>query len=122
MPSSSQHRSKYSASHPDSEHALYLPDNQHSASSQAATSYQPNDTASHSATLGKHIELVVREYFDNLKEQQPTQLYDLMLLQFEKPLISVVLEYTRGNQTKTAEILGLNRGTLRKKLKIHQLL
>jgi Fis family transcriptional regulator len=45
-----------------------------------------------------------------------------MLHQFEKPLISVVLEYTRGNQTRTAEILGLNRGTLRKKLKAHQLL
>lgn len=75
-----------------------------------------------SASLAHHIELVVREYFDNLKEQQPTQLYELMLSQFEKPLISVVLEHTRGNQTKTAEILGLNRGTLRKKLKTHQLL
>lgn len=88
---------------------------------------QPSNTSdpsmtSPSATLGNHIELVVREYFDNLKEQQPTQLYDLMLLQFEKPLISVVLEYTRGNQSKTAEILGLNRGTLRKKMKTHQLL
>ena len=75
-----------------------------------------------STSLAHHIELVVREYFDNLKEQQPTQLYELMLSQFEKPLISVVLEHTRGNQTKTAEILGLNRGTLRKKLKTHQLL
>lgn len=82
----------------------------------------PTHVMSPSATLGDHIELVVREYFDNLKEQQPTQLYDLMLTQFEKPLINVVLEYTRGNQTRTAEILGLNRGTLRKKLKTHQLL
>ena len=83
--------------------------------------HSPSQT-SPSASLTQHIELVVREYFDNLKEQQPTQLYELMLSQFEKPLISVVLEHTRGNQTKTAEILGLNRGTLRKKLKTHQLL
>ena len=76
----------------------------------------------HGLCLASHIELVVREYFANLRHEQPTHLYDLMLHQFEKPLISVVLEYTRGNQTRTAEILGLNRGTLRKKLKVHQLL
>ena len=89
--------------------------------SSPAPAHTPSQT-SPSASLAHHIELVVREYFDNLKEQQPTQLYELMLSQFEKPLISVVLEHTRGNQTKTAEILGLNRGTLRKKLKTHQLL
>ena len=70
------------------------------------TTHTPSQT-SPSASLAHHIELVVREYFDNLKEQQPTQLYELMLSQFEKPLISVVLEHTRGNQTKTAVIFKL---------------
>lgn len=72
------------------------------------TTHTPSQT-SPSASLAHHIELVVREYFDNLKEQQPTQLYELMLSQFEKPLISVVFEHTRGNQTKTAEILEIGR-------------
>jgi len=40
----------------------------------------------------------------------------------DRALLSVVLEYTRGNQTRAAEILGLNRGTLRKKLKAHGLM
>jgi Fis family transcriptional regulator len=37
----------------------------------------------------------------------------------EKPLLEITLTHTRGNQTKAAEILGLNRGTLRTKLKAH---
>ncbi len=45
------------------------------------------------------------------------KIYDLMLADFEKPLISCVLEKTEGNQVKTAEILGISRSTLRKKMK-----
>ena len=45
----------------------------------------------------------------------------MVLAEMEKPLLSVVLEYTRGNQTRAAEF-GLNRGTLRKKLKAHGLM
>ncbi len=46
-----------------------------------------------------------------LQGEQPSQVYDMVLAEMEKPLLSVVLEYTRGNQTRAAEILGLNRGT-----------
>lgn len=86
-----------------------------SASSQTAK--PPQQTV----TLSTHIELVVRQYFRNLGNETPSGLYDIMLQQLEKPLLKVVLEQTRGNQSKTAEILGLNRGTLRKKLKTHGL-
>jgi len=44
-------------------------------------------------------------------------LYDMVLHQMERPLIEIVLEKTRGNQVRTAEILGINRNTLRKKIK-----
>jgi len=37
----------------------------------------------------------------------------------EKPLLEVILDHAQGNQTRAAEILGLNRNTLRKKMKIH---
>ena len=72
--------------------------------------------------LRVHVERVVRQYFAMLGDDLPTDLYDLILKQIEEPLLSVVLEKTRGNQTKCAQILGLNRGTLRKKLKTYDLM
>ena len=72
--------------------------------------------------LRVHVERVVRQYFAMLGDEMPTDLYELILKQIEEPLLSVVLEKTRGNQTKCAQILGLNRGTLRKKLKAYDLM
>ncbi len=72
--------------------------------------------------LRLHVERAVRHYFAQLQGETPTMVYDLVLAEMEKPLLSVVLEQTRGNQTRAAEILGLNRGTLRKKLKQHGLM
>ncbi len=72
--------------------------------------------------LRVHVERVVRQYFALLGDEMPTDLYELILKEMERPLLSVVLEQTRGNQTKCAQILGLNRGTLRKKLKTYDLM
>lgn len=72
--------------------------------------------------LRSHVERMVREYFTALGDELPTDLYELILKEVELPLLSVVLEKTRGNQTKCAEVLGLNRGTLRKKLKTYNLM
>lgn len=72
--------------------------------------------------LRVHVERVVRQYFALLGDEMPTDLYELILKQVEEPLLSVALEKTRGNQTKCAQILGLNRGTLRKKLKTYDLM
>jgi two-component system nitrogen regulation response regulator GlnG len=47
----------------------------------------------------------------------PVGLYDRILHQVERPLISLCLAATRGNQIKAAELLGLNRNTLRKKIR-----
>ena len=46
----------------------------------------------------------------------------MVLTEVEAPLLATVLQHTGGNQSKAAEVLGLNRGTLRKKLKEHNLL
>ena len=51
----------------------------------------------------------------------PTDLYELILSQVEKPVFEVVLQQTQGNITRSAEMLGINRATLRKKLKKYAL-
>lgn len=60
-------------------------------------------------------------YFHNLGGQAPSNLYELVRNEVEPPLLQVVMEFTEGNQTRAAEILGLNRGTLRKKLRQYHL-
>ena len=47
---------------------------------------------------------------------------ELVMREVEKPLFRTVMEYADGNQSQAAEILGINRGTLRKKLKTYKLL
>lgn len=72
--------------------------------------------------LRLYVEQTVRQYFVELEGEDPHNLYELVLQEVEKPLLAVVLENTRGNQSKTAQILGLNRGTLRKKMQLYGLI
>lgn len=60
-------------------------------------------------------------YFATLNGHKPGQLYDLVMREVEEPLFRAVLDYAQGNQSRAAEILGINRGTLRKKLKTYGL-
>jgi Fis family transcriptional regulator len=63
----------------------------------------------------------IRRYLYELDGTQPHDMYDLVLKQVEQPLLEAILEHTKGNQSKAAEYLGLNRGTLRKKLRAYNL-
>jgi len=67
--------------------------------------------------LSGHIKSMLEGYFKDLDGQAPADLYQMVLQEIEQPLLESVLHYTRGNQSKAAIVLGLNRGTLRKKLK-----
>ena len=58
-----------------------------------------------------------RNYFSQLDHQDPSEVYELFLGEVEAPLLDMTMEFCRGNQTKAATVLGINRGTLRKKLK-----
>lgn len=60
-------------------------------------------------------------YFSRLNGHKPGDLYQLVIGEVEKPLFKAVLRYTNGNQSEAAEILGINRGTLRKKLRSYDL-
>jgi len=64
----------------------------------------------------------LRRYFKDLNGHSPGDLYGLVLGEIEAPLFETVMEHTQGNQSRAAEILGINRATLRKKLKNYCLL
>ncbi len=67
--------------------------------------------------LRDSVRLALKNYFFQLNGQNVTKLYSLVLDEVEQPLLEMVMEYTEGNQTIAANIMGINRGTLRKKLK-----
>ena len=67
--------------------------------------------------LKNHTERALSDYFSNLNGHKPAHLYDLVLREVEEPLFRAVLDYAAWNQSRAADILGINRGTLRKKLK-----
>jgi Fis family transcriptional regulator len=68
--------------------------------------------------LRTHAERALNDYFASLNGHRPAHLYDLVLREVEEPLFKAVLDYTEGNQVRAADILGINRGTLRKKLRL----
>ena len=72
--------------------------------------------------LRKHTEDAIQQYFASLNGNRPAELYDLVIGEVERPLFEAVMDYTNGNQSKAAGILGINRGTLRKKLKTYSLI
>ena len=73
-------------------------------------------------SLRSSVESTMENYFHHLDGQSVTDVYDMVLQEIEAPLLEIVMKNTRQNQTKAAELLGLNRGTLRKKLKRYSLL
>lgn len=68
------------------------------------------------------IQKSLEDYFNDLGEQQPSNIYNMMVLTVEKPILTVVMQRAAGNQSQAAEMLGINRNTLRKKLQQHDLL
>jgi len=64
----------------------------------------------------------LENYLSQLKGQMPSNLYELILAEVEAPLMASVMEYTKNNQSRAAIVLGLSRGTLRKKLKMYGML
>jgi Fis family transcriptional regulator, factor for inversion stimulation protein len=67
--------------------------------------------------LRDHAERALSDYFASLDGHRPARLYDLVIREVEGPLFRAVLGHCDGNQSRAAGILGINRGTLRKKLR-----
>lgn len=73
-------------------------------------------------TLRDSVKQALQNYFDQMDGQPVVDIYDMVLSEVEAPLLETVMKYTRDNQTKASAVLGLNRGTLRKKLKQYDML
>ena len=66
--------------------------------------------------IGRTVEKSLDEYFRKLDGEQPHGIYDMVITNVERSLIASVMERAKGNQTQAADMLGLNRNTLRTKL------
>ena len=82
----------------------------------------PFNVAHKNQPLHDSVRQALESYFTQLKGQAPNNLYELVLAEVEVPLLEAVMEYTKENQSRAAILLGLSRGTLRKKLKIYGML
>ena len=67
------------------------------------------------------VQQALRNYLSQLSNQHVEDLYETVLSQIEPPMLDVIMQHTRGNQTQAANIMGINRGTLRKKLKKYKM-
>tara|TARA_A100000164_G_scaffold347361_1_gene348727 strand:+ start:854 stop:1120 length:267 start_codon:yes stop_codon:yes gene_type:complete len=67
--------------------------------------------------LNVGTEKAIKKYLKSLNGYKPTDLYKLVIGEIEKPMFKTIMDFSEGNQSHAAEILGISRGTLRKKLK-----
>ena len=75
-----------------------------------------------SSDLSDCVRRTLNRYFRDLDGERPCAIYDMVLANVEKPMLEVVMKQADGNQTVAAELLGINRNTLRRKLTEHGLL
>lgn len=75
-----------------------------------------------SITLRQAVRDTLRNYFTNIGGEQPVDFYSILLEEIERPMLEVLINHTHYNQVRMAQILGISRGTLRKKLKQYGML
>ena len=81
----------------------------------------PND-ADNNQTIGGTVHAAVDSYLTTMDDQEVTDLYEMVLAEVEASLLAGVMQHTGNNQSRTATLLGLSRGTLRTKLRKYRLL
>lgn len=75
-----------------------------------------------SQTLKQCVNEALEAYLDQVDQEHISGLYNMVLAEVEAPMLAVVMKHAGSNQSKAASMLGLNRGTLRKKLRQYRLL
>ena len=71
--------------------------------------------------LNGYVRRALEQYFSDLEGHSTDNLYQLILEEVERPMLETVMSFAAGNQTKASQLLGISRGTLRKKLKQYAL-
>ena len=71
--------------------------------------------------LNDCVRRTLNRYFRDLDGEMPTGIHDMVLKTVERSMLEVVMHHAEGNQTVAAEMLGINRNTLRRKLSEHEL-
>ena len=71
---------------------------------------------SRSNELADCVRRSLERYFKDMDGEKPTSIYEMVLKNIERPMIETVLGHAKGNQTLAAEMLGINRNTLRSKM------
>ena len=89
---------------------------------QTTTLKQEHLVGEQTEPLRQHVKKALENYFAHLDGHDPVDLYDMVLEEIEIPLLEMIMSYTKGNQSKAAILLGISRGTLRKKLKQYHML
>ena len=72
-------------------------------------------------SIQKSIESALIQYLRDLDGEVPCNLYEKVINEIEKPLFTTIMNHCHNNQSRAAVCLGINRGTLRKKLKQHEI-
>jgi Fis family transcriptional regulator len=72
--------------------------------------------------LRASVQSALELFFRDLDGHEAEGVYDMVIGQVEQAMLESIMQHTRSNQTRAAEVLGINRSTLRKKLKLHGLL
>jgi len=69
--------------------------------------------------IARCVRKTLEGYFRDLDGEKPSDIYNMVIGCVEKPMLETVLHRVGGNQTQAAELLGMNRNTLRKKIRIY---
>lgn len=72
--------------------------------------------------LEDSVRLSLKQYLSDLGDTDPSDMYEMVIRCVERPMLEVAMEHARQNQSKAAQMLGVTRNTLRKKLISHQLI
>ncbi|MDR1063407.1 MAG: Fis family transcriptional regulator [Azoarcus sp.] len=76
----------------------------------------------HKGGLADAVVRTLEQYFHDLDGEKPTAIYDMVIKCAERPMLQFILDRANGNQSVAAQLLGINRNTLRRKLLDYDLL
>ncbi len=88
---------------------------------QAGSSHGVQRRERRNQPLRSCVQVSIENFFNDIGDHQPVDLYKMVISEVEQAMLTSVMRYANGNQSRAAEILGINRSTLRKKLKCYKL-